>query len=180
MATKIIQDKNIPRITPTAGVASTSVPIALKTGYLRITIGSSLGTADGYIAIGTNPVATVNNFHIASYGSDIIKEIMKRQVISGITTGTTTKLSFSHNSGNPFSEGDYVTIENAPTVGLNTTHSPIISMNDSSITINFNSSSITTPDISGATVARSVKVSCLSDNPNTFFNISEVVTLVSE
>lgn len=180
MATKIIQDTNIPRLTPLVGVASTSVPIALKTGYLRITIGSSSGGSGGYIAIGTNPVATQNNYHIAYYNTDILKETLKRQVISGITTGATTTLIFGNNAGNPFNIGDYVTIENAGTVGLNTTHNPIIASSDSSITINFNSSSITSPDVTGATVARSVKVSCLSYDPNTFFNIAEVVTLVSE
>lgn len=180
MATKIVQDTNIPRIVPTPGVASTSVPIALKSGYLRVTIGSTLGSAGGYIAIGTNPVATSDNFHITSYSVDIVKETMKRQVITGITTGATTTLYFAENTGNPFVLGDYVTIENAPTVGLNTTHKEIIGGSDTSIVINFNSSSITAPNITGASVARSVKVSCLSYEPNTFFNIAEVVTLVSE
>lgn len=180
MATNIVQDTNIPRLTPSVGVAATSVPIALKSGYLRITIGSTAGNAGGYIAIGNNPVATQDNFHITSYNVDIIKEPIRRQVISGITTGTTTTLVFGNNAGNPFLVGDYVTIQNAPTVGLNTTHKEILSATDSSITINFNSSSITSPNVSGAVVARSVKVSCLTYEPNTFVNIAEVVTLVSE
>lgn len=180
MATKIIQDTNIPRLAPSIGVALTSVPIALKSGYLRVTIGSTTGSSGGYIAIGTDPVANQNNYHITSYSVDIIKETMKRQVIAGITTGTTTKLTFDNNAGNPFTISDYVSIENAPTVGLNTTHKSIISSDDSSITIAFNSASITSPNILGATVARSVKVSCLTYEPDTFFNIAEVVTLVSE
>jgi hypothetical protein len=180
MATRIVQDKSIPRIIPTVGVASTSVPITLKSGYLRVTIGSTIDCTGGYIEIGNNPVATQDSFHITTYETDIIKETMRRQVISGITTGVTTKLSFDNNAGNPFLIGDCVTIENAPTVGLNTTHKLIIDATDSSITIDFNSSSITSPNISGASVARSVKVSCLSYEPNTIFNISEVVTLVSE
>lgn len=180
MATKIIQDRNIPRLAPSVGVAATSVPIALKSGYLRVTIGSTTSSSGGYIAIGTDPVATQDNFHITSYNVDIVKEVMKRQVITGITTGTTTKLTFDNNAGNPFVSTDYVTIENAPTVGLNTTHKSIVALDDSSVTINFNSSSITSPNISGATVAKSVKVSCLTFEPDTFFNIAEVVTLVSE
>lgn len=180
MATKIIQDTVIPRIEPTAGVALTSSPIALKSGYLRITIGSTLGSAGGYVSIGTNPVVTKDNFHIVSYNIDIVKETMKRQVVVGIVTGTTTKLIFDHNSGNPFVPTDYVTIEGAVTAGINTTHKSIASMDDSSITINFDSSSVTSPNVSGAAVYRSVKVACLTDDPDTFFNISEVVTLVSE
>lgn len=180
MATKIIQDTQIPRITPSAGVASTSVPIALKSGYLRITIGSTGNSAGGYIAIGTNPVVTRNSFHIVPYGTDILKETMKRQVVSGIITGTTTKLLFDTNAGNPFDITDYITISGAPTSGINTSHNSIVSLDDSSVTINFNSSAITSPNISGAAIYKSVKVACLTDDANTFFNISEVVTLVSE
>ena len=180
MATKIVQDTLIPRITPSVGIASTSVPIALKSGYLRVTIGSSLASSGGYIAIGTNPTATQNNFHIVPYSIDIIKEIMRRQVVVGIVTGTTTKLIFDNNSGNPFARTDYVTIEGAATAGINTTHKSILALDDASITIDFNSSSITSPNVSGANAYRSVKVSCLSYESGTFFNISEVVTLVSE
>ena len=180
MATKIVQDTLIPRITPSVGIASTSVPIALKSGYLRVTIGSTLASSGGYIAIGTNPTATQNNFHIVPYSTDIIKEIMKRQVVVGIVTGTTTKLIFDNNSGNPFAKTDYVTIEGASTAGINTTHKSILALDDASITLDFDSSSITSPNVSGANVYRSVKVSCLTFDASTYFNISEVVTLVSE
>jgi hypothetical protein len=181
MATKIIQDTNIPRVTPSPGVASTSVPIALKSGYLRITIGSTTSASpDGYIAIGTNPVANINNFHISSFGVEIIKETLRRQVITGITTGTSTTLIFGQNTGNPFLNTDYITIEGASTVGLNTTHKAILSSTDSSVTIDFDSSSITSPNVLGATASRSVKVSCFTPDSDVFFNISEVVTLVSE
>jgi hypothetical protein len=180
MATKIIQDTQIPRLAPSVGVAATSVPIALKTGYLRITIGSTTGSSGGYIAIGTNPVATQDNFHITSYSIDILKETLRRQRIVGVTTGTTTTLTFDNNAGNPFLPTDYVTIENAPTAGINTIHNSIVSMTDSSVTINFNSSALTGVAVTGATLAKSVKVSCLTFEPDTFFNIAEVVTLVAE
>jgi len=180
MATKIVQDTQIPRLTPAAGIASTSVPIALKTGYLRITIGSSLNSSGGYIAIGTNPVANTDNFHITSYSVDVLKETMKRQKISGITTGTTTTVTFGENAGNPFVVTDYVTIEGATTSGINTTHNAIVSMNDSSVTLNFNSTSVGIVTVGPATLVKSVKVSCLSPETGAFFNISEVVTLVSE
>lgn len=183
MATKIIQDKNIPRLSPSVGVAATSVPIALKSGYLRITVGSTSGSSngpDGYIDVGTNPVATQDSFHIHSYGEDIIKEVMKRQVIAGIVTGVTTKLIFDQNAGNPFVSQDYITIEGATTSGINTTHNSIISTTNSSITIDFDSSSLISPNISGASAYRSVKVSCLTYDSDTYFSISEVVTLVSE
>jgi len=180
MATKIIQDTVIPRITPAVGIASTSVAIALKSGYLRITIGSTGNSAGGYVSIGTNPVVNRNCFHVVPYGTDILKETMRRQVISGIITGATTKLIFDQNVSNPFESTDYITIIGAATAGINTTHNSILSLDDSSVTINFNSSSISSPNITGASAYRSVKVACLTDDPSTFFNISEVVTLVSE
>lgn len=180
MATKILQDTVIPRIESSPGVASTSVPIALKSGYLRITIGSTAGTSGGYVSIGTNPTVTRNSFHVVPYDTEVIKEIMRRQVIVGIVTGSTTKLIFDNNSGNPFLPTDYITIEGAPTVGINTTHNSIVSMDSSSVTINFNSSSVTSPNVGGAAAYKSVKVACLTDDAGSFFNISEVVTLVSE
>jgi hypothetical protein len=180
MATKIIQDTVIPRLAPAAGVAITSVPIALKSGYLRVTIGATSSSYGGYVAIGTNPTVNRNSFHIVPYGTDILKETMRRQVITGITTGTTTTIRFSDNVSNPFEPSDYITISGATTAGINTSHNSIVSMTDSSVTINFNSSSITSPDITGASAYRSVKVACLTDDTGTFFNISEVVTLVSE
>lgn len=180
MAIKIVQDVVIPRITPTAGVASTSVPISLRTGYLRITIGSTGSSLGGYVAIGTNPVVTRNSFHIVSYETDIIKETLRNQRITGITTGTTTRLSFGENNGNTFASTDYVTVSGATSSGINTTHVAILSSTNDSITIDHNSSSVVSPNISGAIVSRSVKVACLTDDASTSFNISEVVTLVSE
>ena len=180
MATKIIQDTVIPRLSPTAGVAVTSVPIALKSGYLRVTIGSTSSSYGGYVAIGTNPVVNRNCFHVVPYSTDILKETMRRQVIAGITTGTTTTIRFSDSVANPFESTDYITISGAATAGINTSHNSIVSMTDNSVTINFNSSSITSPDVTGASAYRSVKVACLTDDTGTFFNISEVVTLVSE
>jgi hypothetical protein len=180
MALKIIQDAQIPRLSPAVGVAITSTAIALRSGYLRITIGSTGNNSGGYIAIGTSPSVSRNSFHVVPYGTDIIKETMKRQVIAGVTTGTTTTLTFANNSGNPFESTDYVTITGAPTAGINTSHNSIVSLNDYSVTINFNSSAITSPDITGAALYKSIKVACLTDDVNTFFNISEVVTLVSE
>ena len=180
MAIKIVQDTPVPRLLPSVGVAATSVPIALKSGYLRVTIGSTTGSSGGYVAIGTDPVATQDHFHVTSYSVDIIKYSMARQRIAGITTGTSTILSFGENAGNPFTIGDYVTIEGSSTVGLNTTHYPVIAKTDESVTIPFDSSSITSPNVQSANLYRSVKVSCLTYEPDTFFNIAEVVVLVSE
>lgn len=180
MAIKIVQDTAIPRVNTTVGVASTSVPISLRTGYLRITIGSTGSGAGGYVAIGTNPVVNRNCFHVVPYGTDIIKETLRNQRIAGVTTGTTTTINFGENNGNTFASNDYVTVSGAASAGINTTHVAILSMTDNTITIAHNSSSVTSPDITGGIVSRSIKVACLTDDPSAFFNISEVVTLVAE
>jgi hypothetical protein len=180
MAIKIIQDTVIPRLAPSPGIAATTVPIALRSGYLRITIGSTTGSSGGYVAIGTNPIVTNSSYHITSYSVDILKETMKKQRIVGITTGTTTTINFGENAGNYFSLEDYVTIENATTAGINTTHNRIISLSPSSLVIDFNSSSVVNPVIGNANLARSVKIAVLTEEPDTFFNFAEVVTLVSE
>jgi len=180
MAIKVIQDTVIPRLAPSIGVATTSVPIVLRTGYLRITIGSTTGSSGGYVSIGTNPVATQDSYHITSYSVDILKETLRNQRIIGITTGTTTTINFGENNGNTFDIKDYVSITGATTAGINTSHVPIISMTENGITIAHNSSSVVSPVIGNGIVSRSVKVSCLTYEPDTFFNIAEVVSLVSE
>ena len=114
MAIKVVQKVN--RITANVSTATTSNPIALKSGYLRV----STGLTSVYVEIGSEPVATTNSFQISSYGNEVLKERLARQKIAGITTGTTTIVSFNENAGNPFLVGDYVTIQNAQPAGINT------------------------------------------------------------
>lgn len=168
MALKIVQTYN--QLSAGAGTATTTGGIALRTGYIRV---STAATAV-YLDIGGNPVATVNSFHIPTQGSEILKERVARQTISGITTGATTVITFPENAGNPFLVGDYVTIENASPSGINTSHNIITASTDSSITVSFNSTSISGIALTTATVARSVKVSALGLNSGTTVSIAEV------
>lgn len=175
MAIKIVQ--NVNRISPTVSVAATSDPIALKSGYIRV----AAGLTAVYVETGDDPVATINSFFIPPYGTEVLKERIARQRIAGITTGTSTVISFDNNAGNPFVVGDYATIENAQPIGVNTIHRQVIAANDSSITINSNSSSIVgIITVTNATVCRSVKVSALASTSTTNLSITEVVQLVSE
>lgn len=173
MAIKIVQTLNRLAV---AGASVSSGPIALKSGYLRV----SVANTGAYIAIGTNPTATVNSFHLNTFGNEVLKERLARQQIVGITTGTTTVVTFFQNAGNPFKIDDYVTIEGAPTVGINTTHNPVLAITDSSVTLDFNSTSIASPNITGSTLARSVKIAAVSSGSGSDLSIAEVVQLVSE
>lgn len=175
MAIKVVQ--NVNRISPTVSVAATSNPIALKSGYIRV----AAGLTAVYVETGGDPVVTTNSFYISPYGNEVLKERLAKQQIAGITTGTSTVITFRENAGNPFLVGDFVTIENAQPVGINTVHQLITATTDSSITISANTSSVVgVITATGSTVSRSVKVAALADGGPTNISITEIVQLVSE
>jgi hypothetical protein len=175
MAIKIVQ--NVNRITANVSTATTSNPIALKSGYLRV----STGLTSVYVEIGSEPVATTNSFQIGPYGNEVLKERLARQKIAGITTGTTTIVSFNENAGNPFLVGDYVTIQNAQPAGINTEHKLVTQVLNDSLTISHNSSSIVgVITTTNANIARSVKVSVLAADGSQNVSITEIVQLVTE
>ena len=175
MAIKVVQKVN--RITANVGAATTSNPIALKSGYLRV----STGLTSVYVEIDSEPVATTNSFQIGPYGNEVLKERLARQKIAGITTGTTTIVSFSENAGNPFLVGDYVTIQNAQPAGINTEHKLVTQVLNDSLTISHNSSSIVgVITTTNANIARSVKVSVIAADGSQNVSITEIVQLVTE
>jgi hypothetical protein len=175
MAIKIVQ--NVNRITATAGAATTSNSIALKSGYLRV----STGLTSIYVETGGDPIATINSFQISPYGNEVLKERIARQKIVGITTGTSTIVSFDNNAGNPFLVGDYVTIQNAQPAGINTEHKLVTEVFNDSVTISHNSSSIVgVITTTNANLARSVKVSALAADGSQNVSITEIVQLVTE
>ena len=175
MAIKVVQKVN--RITANVSTATTSNPIALKSGYLRV----STGLTSVYVEIDSEPVATINSFQIGSYGNEVLKERLARQKIAGITTGTTTIVSFSENAGNPFLVGDYVTIQNAQPAGINTEHKLVTEVLNDSLTISHNSSSIVgVITTTNANIARSVKVSVIAADGTQNVSIAEIVQLVTE
>lgn len=174
MAIKIVQ--NVNRISPSASVASTSTAISMKSGYIRV----STGNTGAFIDVGPDPVATSNNFHLPPYGTEVLKERFVKQRISGVTTGTTTVLDFSDLNGHAFTLADRVTVEHASPIGINTTHSNILSLTATTVTINHNTSSLTGVAVTNAIATRSVKVSALGDGAATNVSIVEVTQLVSE
>jgi hypothetical protein len=175
MAIKVVQKVN--RITANVSTATTSNPIALKSGYLRV----STGLTSIYVEIDSEPVATTNSFQIGPYGNEVLKERIARQKIVGITTGTSTIVSFSENAGNPFLVGDYVTIQNAEPAGINTEHKFVTQVFNDSIIILHNSSSIVgVITTTNANIARSVKVSVLAADASQNVSITEIVQLVTE
>jgi hypothetical protein len=175
MAIKVVQKVN--RITANVSTATTSNPIALKSGYLRV----STGSTSIYVEIDSEPVANINSFQIGTYGNEVLKERIARQKIAGITTGTTTIVSFSENAGNPFLVGDYVTIQNAQPAGINTEHKFVTQVfNDSIVILHDSSSIVGVITTTNANIARSVKVSVLAASGTQDVSITEIVQLVTE
>ena len=175
MAIKVVQKVN--RITANVSTATTSNPIALKSGYLRV----STGSTSIYVEIDSEPVANINSFQIGPFGNEVLKERIARQKIAGITTGTSTIVSFSENAGNPFLVGDYVTIQNAQPAGINTEHKLVTQVLNDSLTISHNSSSIVgVITTTNANIARSVKVSVITADGTQNVSITEIVQLVTE
>lgn len=156
MSFRIVQTVNA--VAVSTGTATTSNPIALQSGYLRI----SCAFDSAYIQISGNPVATANDFMIVPNSADVLKQRVARQRISGITTGTTTVVEFGENNGNPFIVGDYVTISGGSPAGVNTSHTQVTASNASSITLGWNSSTVTGIAVTNAIISRSVKVSVFS------------------
>ena len=170
MAIKVVQ--NVNRITATVGSAVTSNPIALKSGYLRV----STGLTSVYVETGGTPVATVNSFNLGPYGNEVLKERIARQRIVGITI-----VLFDNNAGNPFLVGDYASIEGVTTAGINTEHKEVTAVYNDSLVLNHNTSSVTgVITATNASIARSVKVSVLAASASQDVSITEIVQLVTE
>ena len=67
-------------------------------------------TVGVYVAIGTNPTATNENFYVGSTDSQRISIGPTRaQRVTGITTGASTIIDFPEGTGCPFAVGDAVT-----------------------------------------------------------------------
>ena len=175
MAIKVVQ--NVNRITATVGSAVTSNPIALKSGYLRV----STGLTSVYVETGGTPEATVDSFHLGTYGNEVLKERIARQRIVGITTGASTVVLFDNNAGNPFLVGDYASIEGVTTAGINTEHKEVTEVYNDSLVLDYDTSSVTGMiTVTGASIARSVKVSVLAETGEQPVSITEIVQLVTE
>jgi hypothetical protein len=122
---KIVQKVDSINISSPGGI-STSSPIPMKTGYIRIT-----PTADTYIEVGPNPgINTANSLWISGGESIILKEEWGSKGFVGIETGSNTTIIFQAGTGGGFNVGDVVAIGGATQVGVNTNYSTVVSVDD--------------------------------------------------
>ena len=88
---------------------------------------------------------------------------------------------FDNNAGNPFLVGDYASIEGVTTAGINTEHKEVTAVYNDSLVLNHNTSSVTgVITATGASIARSVRVSVLAASGSQDVSITEIVQLVTE
>ena len=88
-----------------SSVQSSAIP--QKTQYLRVVAVDQ----DAHVAIGTNPTATTANYYVVADRPEVISIGKPRsQVVTGITTGSTTKLTFQEGTGSQFTVGDTVNL----------------------------------------------------------------------
>jgi hypothetical protein len=139
----------------------------VRTDSLRIT---AVG-ASAHVAIGTEPTATIGDYIILAGTSETLATSVASQRVVGITTGSTTIINFPEGTGSPFNVGDYVSFTSVGQPYYNFTHSPVISVDDSSgvggyystrVSIGTNTSGITTAFSSDGELRKSLKVAALT------------------
>lgn len=153
-AYKIVQ--NIPSLAigSSAGISTTG-PISLKSGYLRIA-----PTGNTYIEIGANPgINTSTSFWVPANSEVVLKENVRSQPTVGIITGTTTTVIVPEGTSSAFNVGDYVELTGISPVGINTTFTQVLSVDNNTsyngyyntrLTLSWNTSGQTTPtDVNG-------------------------------
>lgn len=178
-AFKIVQ--KIPSLViGSASGISTSAPISLKSGYLRIA-----PTQNTFIEVGTNPgINTSTSFWVQANNEVVLKETVRSQPTVGIITGTSTTAVLPEGATSAFDVGDYVELSGISTTGINTNWAQVTEVinpsyynSDSNpkVLLNWNTSA-QPPVLNGSGYLRkAVKIAASNDssNPNTI-HITEV------
>jgi hypothetical protein len=146
MALKIIQKLEAIDIASPGGV-STSAPISMKTGYIRI-----VPTLNCYIDVGPSPgINTASSLFVPANTETVLKEEWGSKGFVGIVTGSTTTIIFPEGTGGGFIVGDVVSISGCSPVGLTTNFATVISVDNRTsfdsyhntrLTLDFNTSSV--------------------------------------
>ena len=149
----------------TAGTATTSSSFTVQSSVLRVVAAG----AAAHISVGTNPSATSADYYVPANGTVTLGLTKASNRVVGITTGTTTIVTFPEGTQCPFGVGDYVTLSVSGQSYYNFNYVPVSAVDTTSgvsgyhqtrMTLNYNSSGIVTafssPD---ATVSLSNKVS---------------------
>ena len=155
----------------TSSTATATTSFSVQSDVLRIV---ALG-ANAFVAIGTDPTATLGDYLIPAGTSATLALTRASQRVVGITTGTTTIITCPEGTQMPFGVGDRVTLFNANFDHYNVlvNHAKVLSVNtksdfngnfQTSITVEANTSGITTSfSASDATLRSSQRVSAITN-----------------
>lgn len=131
----------------TSATSSMSTSFTVQSNVMRVTA----VTAGAFVAIGTNPTATIGDYYIPAGTSATLAMTKASNRVVAITTGTTTTISVPEGTQVPFGVGDYVTLTGS--TYHNFIHQPVMSVDTSSyvggsyqttLVVNYDSSGILT------------------------------------
>ena len=113
----------------TSTTSARSVAISQQSDTIRVVAES----AGAYVAIGTLPTATHDNFYVTSTDPEKISigPVLANRVV-GITTGTTTTIDFPEGTGSPFVAGDAVSLTVSGQSNFDFSHKIVSSVDSSS------------------------------------------------
>lgn len=160
--------KIVQKISDLSTGISTSGPIALKSGYLRI-----VPETDAYIEVNSNPgVSTSNSIWVKAGTELILKETVVSQRVVGVDTGATTTIYLPEGTFSSFSVGDYVELTGIAPAGINTTFASIATIDATGginggfsrkLTLNWNTSSgLSAPTDTEGELRKVVKIAASS------------------
>jgi hypothetical protein len=148
-AFKIVQ--NIETVAVSSSGISTSGPIPLKSGYLKISSDQNI-----FVEISPTPSLSTSSLWIASGETVVIKDTVISQKVVGIQTGATTNVILPEGTFSQFIAGDYVQLTGIQFAGINTNFSRVVSVDNEHtnnggysrrIEIDHNTSSVAYPSV---------------------------------
>ena len=160
--------KIVQKISDLSSGISTSGPIALKSGYLRI-----VPETDAYIEIGSDPgVSTSSSLWVKAGNELILRETVISQRVVGVDTGATTTVYLPEGTFSEFSVGDYVELTGIAPSGINTTFASVATVDASGgvnggfsrkLTLNWDTSSgLSSPTDADGELRKVIKVAASS------------------
>ena len=157
-AIKVVQE-----ITSLDGNA-VSDPIALKSGYLRVTPAGG----DAFVSVGTNPTATDNQSLFVAIDSPTVFKERVSSIQTASVTNASGAIKFGLVSGieAPFDVGDIVSVTGCAPAGINTTSATVSAVSgpdvingvqSGTVTLNYGDANVSATDAVGE-IRRQVKV----------------------
>ena len=157
-AIKVVQE-----ITSLDGNA-VSDPIALKSGYLRVTPAGG----DAFVSVGTNPTATDNQSLFVAIDSPTVFKERVSSIQTASVTNASGAIKFGLVSGieAPFDVGDIVSVTGCAPSGINTTSATVSAVSgpdvingvqSGTVTLNYGDANVSATDAVGE-IRRQVKV----------------------